>query len=112
MLASFPGSFPSLAVRVGPYCKQQEAGRGFQGYGCAASDTDTSSALLAETWHYFCVLALSSMCQRHRMLVVNYFRCTSGTLPISGPAGRQRSKLLHTGYKHPHEYSTFDEYVL
>ena len=32
ILASFPGSFPSLAVRVGPYCKQWEAGRGFQGY--------------------------------------------------------------------------------
>ena len=27
MLASLSGSFPSLAVRVGPYCKQQEAGR-------------------------------------------------------------------------------------
>jgi len=27
MLASFPGSFPLLAVWAGPYCKQQEAGQ-------------------------------------------------------------------------------------
>ena len=79
MLASFLGSFPSLAVWVRPYCKEREAGQGFQGYTCEASNT--SFALLAETWHYLCV-AVSSMHQYCRTLVVNYFRCTSGTLPV------------------------------
>ena len=83
MLASFPGSFPSLAVRVESYCKQREAGRGFQGYRCSASDT--SITLLTETWQYF-FAAVSSMHQHCRTLVVNYFRCTFVTLPVrSGP---------------------------
>ena len=79
MLASFLSSFLLLAVRVGPYCKQREAGRGFQGYRCAASDT--SFALLVEAWHYFCV-AVSSLRQHCHRLVVNYFRCTSGPVQV------------------------------
>ena len=52
-----------------------------QGYRCAASDT--SFVLLTEAWQYFCV-AVSSLRQRCRMLalIVNYFRCTSSTLPV------------------------------
>ena len=93
MLTSFPGSFPSLAVRVGPYCKQWEAGRGFQCYRCAASDT--SFALFTEAWRYFCV-AVSSMRHRCRTLVVNYFRCTSGTFPVwSGLGFNEGQSELH-----------------
>ena len=50
-----------------------------QGYRCAASDT--SFALLAEAWYYFCV-AVSSLRQHCHRLVVNYFRCTSGSVRV------------------------------
>jgi len=69
MLASFSGSFPLLAVRVGPYCKQQEAGRWLWN-----KAIDVHLSTLVSHAHYLCV-AVSSMQQLCRTLVFSYFQC-------------------------------------
>ena len=74
ILASFPSSFPSLAVRVGSYCKLGE--------GSKAIDVQLPTPISRSSRKH----GIFFVCQRCRTLVVNYFRCASGTLPVrSGP---------------------------
>ena len=73
MLASFPGSLPSLAVQAGPYRKQREAG---QGPWNKAIDVQLPTLVSCSSRKHgiiFCV-AVSFIHQRGCMLVVNYFR--------------------------------------
>ena len=82
MLASFPGSFLLLAVWAGSYCKQWEAGWGPWN---KAIDVQLPTLVLCSLWKHgiiFCV-AVSSLHQCCCMLVVNYFRYTSGPVQSS-----------------------------
>ena len=93
MLASFPGSFLLLAVRAGPYCKQQEAGRRPWSKDIDVQLPTVVSRSSQKHSIIYCA-AVSSMRQLCHTLVVNYFCCTSATSSLGFNEGRIDSGCL------------------